>query len=447
MSDYSGLIDHIINKVTESGADEAEVFLEVERESQVGTRLGEIETLKESISRGLGIRVFTGKRQGFVYTSDFQEAHIDGLIVSAIELAKQTSVDEFNGLTEPADDTADNDLELYDPAIPRIEQKAKIEMCQAMEKTMFAFDNRVKNSDGGYFFDGNSEVYIGNSYGLRRHAVSSHCYLQCAPVAEQDGKFQAGYWYSIKRNFAELDTPENVATIAAGRAVRMLGATTPKTARVPVVFDPLTGAAVIGNILMAINGDSIYKRSTFLVDKLGETIGSPLVNIRDDARLKRMIGSSPFDGEGMPTSDKAIVSQGKLVSYLYDNYTARKAGAKATANAQRNYSSTPSIGGFNFYLEEGKHTPGEIIGSVKNGLYITDIMGYGADMATGDYSQGASGIWIENGKLTRPVEGITIASDIFSMLKGISMIGNDLDFIGPVASPTFKIDLMTVAGS
>ena len=447
MSQYFDLIDFIIKNATKRGADETEVFLEIERESQVGIRLGEIETLKESVSRGLGIRVFIDKRQGFVYTSDFSEAHLTKLIATAIELSRQASIDEYAGLTKIENDNDCPDLDLFDPAIPRIEQKTKIEMCQTMEKKMFAFDNRVKNSDGAHFHDGDAEVFIGNSYGLRKSTRSTYCHLHCAPVAEQDGKFQAGNWFSVKRHLAELDTPENVAVIAAGRAVRMLGATTPKTTKTPVVFDPLTGAAVISNILAAIDGDEIFKRSTFLVDKLNQQIGSPLVNIRDDARLLRTIASTPFDGEGMPTTNKAIVSKGKLISYIYNNYSARKAGVKSTANAQRNYSSTPAIGGFNFYLEKGEHTPGEIIGSVKNGLYVTDIMGYGADIATGDYSQGASGLWIENGKLTKPVEGITIASDMFAMMNGIDMVGNDLEFTGPISSPTFKIAEMTVAGA
>jgi len=446
MSKYYDLIDMIIKSAIAKGADEAEVYLEIGRSSQVGTRMGEIETLKESVSRGLGIRVFKDKRMGFAYTSDFNENHLQSLISLAIALSAEASGDEYNGLADTSAYEADTDLDLYDPQIVQIPQPRKIEMCRVMEKTMFAYDKRINNSEGGYFYDGDSETYIGNSLGLRQNYRSSYCYLQCLPIAEQDGKFQAGSWFSIKRFFDEISTPEKVAEIAAQRAVRMLGATTPKTSRVPVVFEPLMAAAVIGNILAAIDGDAIYKRSTFLVDKVNQQIAAEIINIRDDARLPRALGSAPFDGEGMATNNKEIVSQGKLRTYLYDSYTARKAKTKSTANAARGYSSTPDIGAFNFYLANGDVSAEDIIGSVKNGLYVTDIMGYGSDIATGDYSQGASGLWIENGKLTKPVEGLTIASNMLEMLPQIEMIGNDLELVGTVSSPTIKISEMIVAG-
>ncbi len=447
MADYKALIENIIAAAKSKGADEAEVFLEIERESQVSTRMGEIETLKESISSGLGIRIFKNKRLGFVFSSDFNEENLNKLAAKAVELASYTTSDEYNGLPSAGDSGNDQDLQLYDPEIEKLEQKMKIETCQAMEKRMFDYDKRITNSEGASFYDGNSEIYIANSYGLFKQVKSSYCYLIAMPVADQDGKLQTDYWYSMSRHFNDLEPAENVALKAAERVIRMLNAETVKTSRVPIIFDQLTGASLLGNILMAVNGDAVYKKSTFLVDKLNQQIGSDTVTIRDDALVPKAVASSPFDGEGMPAQNKAIIENGKLVSYMYDTYTARKAGTKSTGNAQRGYSSTPEIGGFNFYLEKGESSPEEIIGSVENGLYVTSIMGFGADMATGDYSQGASGLWIENGKLTRPVEGITIASNILEMMKNIVLIGNDLQFMGPVSSPTFKISEMIVAGN
>jgi len=445
MSEYSSLCDDIIRLALKKGADEAEVFIEKSRESEVGTRLEEVETLKEAVSQGLGIRIFKNKRLGFAYTSDFEKSHLDNLIQSAIELSEQTSIDEFNGLPKTAFGNS-IELDLFDPKLATIETSRKIEMCKLMEKKLFAYDKRINNSEGAYFYDGDSTIYIANSNGLNQSFKSSYCYLYCVPVAQQDDKLQSNHWFSFKRHFADLDKPESIAQIAAERVIRMLGATTPKTTRVPVVFDPLMAASFISGILAAIDGDMVFKRSTFLVDKLNQQIASSDVNIRDDGRLVKGLASSPIDGEGLPTTNKEIISQGKLVTYLYDTYTARKAKTNPTANAQRGYSSTPAIGGFNFHLQAGKYELEEIIGSVKNGFYVTNLMGFGADIVTGDYSQGAAGLWIENGKLTRPVEGLTIASNMLEMLNNIEMIGNDLTMMGPISAPTFKISEMTVAG-
>jgi len=445
MSDYFSLSDDIIKLALKKGADEAEVYIEISRESEVGTRLEEVETLKEASARGLGVRIFKNKRLGFTYSSDFAKAHLDKLVQSAILLSEQTSADEFNGLPETVLDNSIK-LDLYDSKLTDIELSRKIEICKLMEKILFSCDKRINNSEGAFFFDGDSTIYIANSNGLNHSHKSSYCYLYCVPVARQDDKLQSNYWFSLKRHFADLDKPENIARTAAERVIRMLGAVTPKTARVPVVFDPLTAASFIGGVLAAINGDAVFKRSTFLVDKLNRKIASSEVNIRDDGQLVKGLASSPIDGEGLPTANKEIISQGKLITYLYDTYTARKANIKPTANAQRGYSSTPAIGGFNFYLQAGKYPPEEIIGSIKSGFYITSLMGFGGDIVTGDYSQGAAGLWIENGKLTRPVEGLTIASNMLEMLRNIEMVGNDLTMMGPISAPTFKISEMTVAG-
>ena len=446
MSEYKQLIDDVVKKAISKGADEAEVFLETERESQVGTRMGEIETLKESISRGIGLRVFKGKRLGFVYSSDFNESHLDSIIAKALELASYTSVDEYNGLADHNGDIVDADLQLYDKKIAELPQAEKIEICRRMEKRMFDYDKRVTNSEGATFYDGNSEIYIANSYGLNKKLQGSYCYVQCVPIAMEDGKLQTGYWYSIKRHFDDLPGAETIAEKAAEKAIRMLGAQKGKTASVPVVFDQLSAATFISNVLMAVDGDAVYKKSTYLVDKLNQQVASEIVNIRDDALIPRAAASSPFDGEGLATSNKEIIGRGKLATYMYDTYTARKVGTKTTSNAQRGYSSTPTIGGFNFYLDKGEYSPEEIIGSINSGLYVTSLMGFGADITTGDYSQGASGMWIENGKLSHPVEGITIASNMLDILNRIEMIGNDLEFMGPASSPTFKVSEMIVAG-
>jgi PmbA protein len=445
MADYKVLGDDIIKYALKNGADEVEVYIEVGRESEVGTRLENLERLKEATSQGLGLRIFKDKRLGFAYTSDLSENNLKDFINNTIKLSDETTKDEFNGLPEPSSDIPE--LDLFDPKIEQIETSWKIDACKRMEKTMFDYDKHINNSEGACFLDGDSLIYIANSKGFYHSYKNSYCYLYCVPVAEKDGKLQSGFWFSFKRFFDELDSPETVANIAGERVIRMLGAITPKTKKVPVVFDPLTAGSFIGGLLSAINGDAIFKRATFLVDKLNQQIASACLNINDDGRLIRGVASAPIDGEGVPTTNKEIISEGVLRTYLYDTYTAKKAGVKSTANAQRSYSTIPEIGGFNFYLQAGDNSPEEIIGSVKDGLYLTNLMGYGANIVTGDYSRGASGIWIENGNLTRPVEGLTIASNMLEMLKNIEMVGNDLKMMGPVSSPTFKISEMIVAGS
>jgi len=445
MPEFKDLCKDIVKSAIKKGADEAEVFLEFGRESEIGTRLGEVETIKEATSKGLGIRVFKNKKLGFTYTSDFAESHLDDLIKTTIELSEQVSEDEFNGLPEPSQDTLP-DLELYDPKVAQIETSWKIDACKRMEKTMFDYDKRLDNSEGANFLDGDTTLHIANSKGFYHSFKNSYCYLYCLPIAQQDSKLQSGFWLSFSRYFDDLDSPETVAETAAERTVRMLGAVTPKTVQAPVVFDPLTAASIVGIIPAAVNGDSVYKRATFLVDKIDQTVASSKVNIRDDARLIKGLASCPVDGEGLPTVNKEIIKSGKLKTYLYDTYTARKAKTTSTANAQRGYSSTPSIGSFNCYLEPGGYTEDEIIGSVENGLYVTSLMGPGMDVVTGDYSRGASGLWIENGKITKPVEGLTIASNMNDMLKNIEMIGSELKMMGPVSSPAFKISKMTIAG-
>lgn len=446
MTDIKDLSEQIIKLALKKGADEADVYLEVGRESEVSTRLGEVESIKQASSKGLGLRVFKDKRLGFTYTSDFSEEQLDKLVASTVALADEASQDEFNGLPEPPTEPIP-DLDLYDSEISAIQTSQKIDACRRMEKTFLAMDKRLSNSEGARFYDGDSTVHFATSKGFYHTYQSSYCNLYCVPVATDNGKMQSNFWFSSARFFKDLDAPEIVARIAAERTLRMLNAGKPKTLRAPVVFDTITGTSVLGAILGAIDGDNIFKRTSFLVDRLSTQIASKHVTIRDDGCMPRGLASSPVDGEGLVTRNKEIISAGKLVTYLYDTYTARKAKTTSTANAHRSYSSTPGIGGFNFYLQPGEHSPEEVIGSIKDGVYITNLMGSGVDIVTGDYSLGAAGMWIEQGELTRPVEGLTVASNLLDILRKIEMVGNDLKMMGQISSPTFKVSEMTVAGT
>jgi PmbA protein len=269
---------------------------------------------------------------------------------------------------------------------------------------------------------------------------------------DADGKMQRDGWWSSARSFAHLESPEAVGQEAARRTLRRLGARRVATQRVPIVFAPEVARGLVGSVFEAESGDSIWRHASFLAGRLGEQIGAESLTIIDDNTMLLPTGaggygSSPFDGEGLPSRRTVVVERGVLRNYLLNTYTARKLGMKSTHNASRGLAGTPGIGCGNLYVEPGTMTPAQIIGDVKAGLYVTSLMGFGVNVVTGDYSRGATGLWIENGVLTHAVEEVTIAGNLGEMLRNVSAIGNDLEFRGAVASPTLRIDGMTIAGS
>jgi PmbA protein len=437
----------IIDTAKRSGVDEADVYIQMGRESEITTRLEKVENLKEAISQGFGLRAFKNKKLGFSHSSDFSSGAVKLAIEQAISLANEVSADEFNGLPEQLKIDGIPDLDIYDSVIDEISTQRKIDICLQAERAMFEFDKRIVNSDGVGFFDGQGTTVLANTAGNCISYASTYCHLMVNPVALEDGKLQSNGWQSTKRFFQDLDQPQDVARIAAERTVRMLGARIPATAVVPVVFDNITGAAILSNIVGALDGEAVSKGGSFLMGKLGQKIASTIVTIIDDGLMPKGLSSEPFDGEGVPTNRKEVVSKGILQSYLYDAYTARKVKARSTGNARREHSSLPSIGPLNFFMQPGQASFADLIGSVKSGLYLTGLMGFGANVVTGDFSLGGAGLWIENGKLAYPVEGITVAANMMDLLQSIDMIGNDLIFLGSVATPTYRVPSMTVSGS
>jgi PmbA protein len=262
---------------------------------------------------------------------------------------------------------------------------------------------------------------------------------------------QRNYWYSVARTTAKLASPEEIGREAARRTLARLGARQAKTQKAPVVFSPEIARSIVGNIFEAANGDSIYRNASFFCDQLGKQVAGENITVVDDGTLMLDgiggFGTSPFDGEGLATRRTVLVEKGVLKNYALNTYTARKLGMKSTGNASRGLAGNPGIGAGNFYLEPGTLTPAELIGEVKNGLYVTETMGFGVNLVTGDYSQGASGMWIENGELAYPVEEITIAGNLKDMYKNIVAIGNDLVFRGASAAPTIRVEGMTIAGA
>jgi PmbA protein len=257
---------------------------------------------------------------------------------------------------------------------------------------------------------------------------------------------QRDYWESVSRSFSKLESPEEVGRIAAQRTLRRLGARKAKTAKVPIVFDQMTARALLDHVFDAVNGDAIYRGASFLAGKLGQQVAGENITIVDDGTMPGGFGTSPFDGEGVASRKTVVVERGVLKSYLLNTYTARKLGLTTTGNAARGITGNPGIGCGNFFLQPGECSPKDIIRDIDEGLYVIDFLGSGMNLVTGDFSRGATGIWISKGELAHPVEEITVAGNFGDMLRNVTAIGSDLEFRGSVACPTIRIDGMTVAG-
>jgi len=435
----------LADKAVKRGASAAEVVIRQRTEFSVGVRLGEIETLQESTDQGLGLRVLIDGRQASVSGSDFTEEAMMSLVDEAVELARLTSPDDTAGLPEQ-DELAVSipDLDLWDDSIVRLSPEEQIEMALRAERAAQAYSSQISNFDGGGFDSAYGSVILANSLGFSGECRTTSCSLSSVPVAAEAGRMQRDYWFDVRRRFSELDTPEEIGKMAAMRTLRKLGSRSVVTQSVPVVFEPNIARDFLGDIFNATSGESIFRKASFLVGQLGEQVANKGLTVIDDGLMPRGLGSRPFDGEGLPTRRTVVIKDGVLESYLLNSYTARKLGLKSTGNAGRGLTGAPGVEAGNLYIEAGPYSPDEIIKSVSKGLLITELLGFGVNIVTGDYSRSAGGIWIENGELTFPVQGVTIAGNLKDMLQSLEMIGNDLDFRGSIVAPTLLIGRMTI---
>jgi PmbA protein len=447
-TDLKEVAQDLVRRAMAGGATAAEAVVREGDEFSTLVRLGQVETLKESGSRAVGVRVFFGKRAANTYSSDFSREGLDRMLNSALALAKITSEDPFGGIPEPEQlGQLTGDLDLYHEDVYSLPGAERIDYARRAEKAALDFDPRIKNSEGGSFDAATGHKVLANSHGFLGEYRRSYCSVAAIPIAQDDkGAMQRDYWFSVSRNLAHLEPAEQVGRVAAERTIRRLGARKAKTAQVPLIFDPMVATSILEHIFEGVNGDSVYRGASFLAGKLGQRIAGENVTIIDDGTIPGGFGTSPFDGEGIPTRRTVVVESGMLKSYLLNTYTAKKLGLQTTGNASRGLAGTPGIGLGNYFLHPGKKTPKELIGDVKEGLYVTEFLGHGANLVTGDYSRGASGLWISGGELTYPVEEITVAGNLKDMFFHISEIANDLEFRGSVASPTLRIDGLTVGG-
>lgn len=441
------IADYLLRTARENGATAADVVVAEGDSLSVGVRLGQVEKVQRARARHLGLRAFAGDQSAITSTADFSRDALTKLAADSVALARVTAPDPWSGLPSPdALANAIRDLELHDPAIGAVTAEQATEWCKEGEAAAREADDRIDNSDGAEFDAGENLVVYAASNGFHDSYRSSSCSLSVIPIASQNGSMQRDYWYSAKRHLAELDPPAQIGRLAAERTLRRLGARQVPTAEVPVVFDPQMAASLMRHLAGAVSGNALYRRTSFLLDKLGEQIAPSFVTVYDDGTLPRGLGSKPFDGEGVTTRRTTVIENGVLASYLLDSYSARKLDSETTGNASRSVADSPQSSPTNLFLQPGETTPEEIIHSVKSGFYVTELMGFGVNAVTGDYSRGASGLWIENGELTYPVEEITIAGNLLQMFQNIEVIGNDLDLRQSISSPTLKIAKLTVAG-
>ena len=447
-TDLKEVAADVVRRALKGGASAAECVVREGDEFSALVRLGQVETLKEAGSKAIGVRVFFGQRAASTYSSDFSREGLDRMLNSALELAKITSEDPFGGIP-PADKLGQiqGDLDLYHEDVYSLPSADRIDYARRAEKSALEFDPRIKNSEGGSFDAATGHKVLANSHGFIGEFSRSYCSTAAVPIAQSDdGAMQRDYWFSVSRTLKTLDAPEKVGRIAAERTLRRLGARKVKTARVPVVFDPMVSTSILEHIFEGINGDSVYRGASFLAGKLGEKIAGDNVTVIDDGTIPGGFGTSPFDGEGIPTRRTVVIENGVLKSYLLNTYTAKKLGLQTTGNASRGLAGTPGIGPGNYFLNPGPKSPQELIKGIKEGLYVTEFLGQGVNIVTGDYSRGASGLWISNGELTYPVEEITVAGNLKDLFFNIAEIASDLEFRGSVAAPTIRIEGLTVGG-
>jgi PmbA protein len=319
-------------------------------------------------------------------------------------------------------------------------------MAKRAEEAALSTDPRISNSEGASFDNYVGRHVFANSRGFAGEYRSSYCSLSTSPVAKDGESMERDFWYTMARSFPGLESPEYVGRTAAQRALRRLNAVKVDTQKVPVVFEPRTARSLLDNIFEAVHGMSVYRQESFLAGKLGEKVACDALTVIDDGTLPGLFGTSPFDDEGVASRRTVVIERGVLKNYLLNTYAGRKLGMKTTGNASRGLTGNAGIGHGNFFIEKGVQTPEQIIAGIPNGFYVTELMGFGVNIVTGDYSRGAAGLWIRNGEPAFAVSEVTIAGNLNEMLQAIEVIGSDLDFRGSVAAPTIKMGEMTVGG-
>jgi len=441
---YIDLTEKLVKKCLRIGADAAEVYLETTRNLSVQVLKAEIETIEEASSQGVGFRVFVDNKMGFSHCNDFTDRALEDTISRAVAFAKLSSPDENNVLTDDMGITKID--ELYDPGIVSVPMDNKIKMALELESLALGVEGITKSSGAGYG-EGESEIFIGNSNGIMKSYKSSGCYLGVYVVAEKGNQKNTGGETCSRVFFSDLMSIEEIAERATKKALELLDPVMIETQKAAIIFDPAVARSLLGGVITAINGERVLQGASFLKDYLNKQFASPLLTLIDDGTRIKSLGSSPFDGEGVPTKRNVLVENGVLKSFIYNTKAAARAGVVSTGNASRSgFTALPGIGVHNVFLATGNHSQSEIIAGTAKGLFLKEVTGYGIDAVSGNFSGGASGLWIVNGEIIHPVKGVTIAGRAFEILNGIDMMGNDIDLNRRFAAPAFRVAEMQIGG-
>jgi PmbA protein len=442
--------DRVVAMAMKRGVTVAECVLRFGAELSTKVRLGKPELVEEAGHRSIGLRVMKGKQVASTSTSDLSDAGIDRAVTDALELVEISQEDPFAGPADPkllVEPARAPDLDLYDPAGGELDAAKAIVIATAGEDAARAFDPRITNSEGATFGRNAGGVAVVLSSGFRAAYSGSYQSLSVVPVSnDEGGKKRRGYHWTAKRHLAELDPADEVGREAARRTLRKLGAKTVTTCEVPVVFDPDAARAILGLLASSVMGSAIWRKSSYLVGREGTRVASDLIDVVDDPLIRRAPGSRPYDGEGLASRKNVVVEKGVLRTYLCDSYSARKLLRESTGSASRGGGGGVGASTSNFILSPGTESHDAIVKGTKRGLYVTDMMGFGFNAVTGDFSRGANGFWIENGELAFPVSEVTISLNVDELWKRVDAVGDDLDLRTSMASPTFRVAKMTVAG-
>jgi PmbA protein len=441
---YIDLTERLVKKCISLGADAAEVYLETSRNLSVQVLNSEIETIEEASSQGVGFRVFTDGRMGFSHCNDFSDRSLEDTISKAIGFAKLSTPDENNVL--PSDKGVTEVAGLYDEGITTVAMDKKINMALELEKLAMNTRGITKSSGAGYD-EGESEVFIGNSKGILKNYKSSTCSLGVSVVAEKGDQKNTGDEDCSRVFFSDLLPLEKIAAVASGKALELLDPVMIGTQKAAVIFDPEVVRSLFGGIITALNGENVLQGASFLKDYLNQQVSSPLITISDDGTISKSLGSAPFDGEGVPTRKIVLIENGVVRNFIYNTKAGKRAGVESTGSASRDgFSSLPGIRTHKVFMQPGKYTPEEIIKNTKKGLLLKEVTGYGVDPVSGNFSGGASGLWIVDGKIVHPVKGVTIAGRALDILNSIDMTGNDIDMNRSYSAPTVRVAEMQIGG-
>ena len=443
------VIDAVLERAAARGATDVEAYGEQSTSHRIKVYRQEVEQLTAAQRRGVGVRVFSAGAVGHAYTSDLSDGALDDVVRRAIDNAAVSDPDEFAALPEPAGAPADVDP--FDPRLVAATDAQRIAVALEVEATALAADPRVKTVEDTMYVDGDGEVFIASTSGVRGSYRAGQCYAFAYVLAEQEGQVETGYAYSVGRALEELD-PAAVGNEATGRATRLLGATKCPSMKAPVILDPFVSAAFFGVLSSALTADAVQKNRSLFAGREGERVAGELLELVDDGTLADGLESAPFDGEGVPSGRTPLIAGGVLQGFLYDTYTARKAGRASTGNGLRGgYSGLPGVRPTNLVVA-GPATPlDEIVAGMERGVLVTDAVGIhsGANPISGEFSVGISGVLIEGGEFTTPVHEVTLAGDIVGMLTGIRALGDDARWVpgGSILTPSVVIDGMAIGGT